>query len=401
MKSLLLLLSFLIVFSEARANRPIKGAPTLHRLGGRLSEVIASGRIIALSPGRIGAPIFNDDSGHMVSFASANVAPRSEHTAPLAAESYTASEVEQEVHELLERLDTRRIVGAKVRDYGMVILENSDSSSYLTSFRRLDEPIFSDNDSPMASYFGLLRYAKQAANSYADIAAEQGGLELLMLELQLMRATQKYLATQSEEEVAGFAVWLATRSEKLWASVRACVGCVTSRVRRITPTHIDAEQLFDTYRREAAEGKNIAAAMFFNNASSEEIEQMLADGADVNRRAWLRETVRETTALMEAVAVGSLEIMRLLLTAGAKVNLQDSRGDTALHRVLGAYWSDIHRYVAVARLIAYGADVDIKNKEGETPRLIAQRTDDKVLGYLIHNGQQWRESFFADYSHTE
>ena len=97
---------------------------------------------------------------------------------------------------------------------------------------------------------------------------------------------------------------------------------------------------------------------------------MLADGADVNRRMSIGENLRETPALMEAAAVGSLEIMRLLLTAGAKVNLQDFRGDTALHQLLRNNWVDDHKVMAI--LLAYGVDVDIKNKRGDTPRLQAQ-----------------------------
>ena len=92
------------------------------------------------------------------------------------------------------------------------------------------------------------------------------------------------LATQGEEEPVGFAVRLAARAERLLAGLRACVDCVTSEVRKIATTFIDSQQLPDIARREAAGGKNIAAAMWFYDASLVEIEQMLADGADVNRR---------------------------------------------------------------------------------------------------------------------
>ena len=51
--------------------------------------------------------------------------------------------------------------------------------------------------------------------------------------------------------------------------------------------------------------------------------------------------------------------------------------------------------------MAYGAEVDIRNKKGETPRMIAQRRH-KVIKALVENGQQWRDYFFANnYSHTD
>ncbi len=126
---------------------------------------------------------------------------------------------------------------------------------------------------------------------------------------------------------------------------------------------------------------------------------MLADGADVNRRMSIGENLRETPALMEAAAVGSLEIMRLLLTAGAKVNLQDFRGDTALHQLLRNNWVDDHKVMAI--LLAYGVDVTSKTKKAIHRVCRHKDVITKWVKALGENGQQWCESFFADYLHTD
>ena len=56
------------------------------------------------------------------------------------------------------------------------------------------------------------------------------------------------------------------------------------------------------------------------------------------------------------------DIVRLLLEAGATVNLRDYQGDTALHKAVRSGNSD-----AIPILLQFGADPDLRNKDGKTP----------------------------------
>lgn len=60
---------------------------------------------------------------------------------------------------------------------------------------------------------------------------------------------------------------------------------------------------------------------------------------------------------------GNIQIVRLLLKAGANVNAKNSVGDTALHTAARTRNKEL-----IAFLLENGADKNIKNKKGETPR---------------------------------
>src|SRR3954452_5885324 len=83
-------------------------------------------------------------------------------------------------------------------------------------------------------------------------------------------------------------------------------------------------------------------------------------------------------------APGGLEVARLLINAGAKVNRQCEHGRTALQ--MAAAWGHLD---VVQLLIQHGADPTIRDDEGMAPAMIAARskrvpeTDLKpVLEYL-------------------
>jgi ankyrin repeat protein len=67
------------------------------------------------------------------------------------------------------------------------------------------------------------------------------------------------------------------------------------------------------------------------------------------------------TPLMAATVSDRLEIMQLLLDAGADINLQDKNGNTAL-----AMAARKGRPETVAFLLKHGADKSIRNKDGMT-----------------------------------
>ena len=87
---------------------------------------------------------------------------------------------------------------------------------------------------------------------------------------------------------------------------------------------------------------------------------LLTRGADPNRSDGI------TLPLQHACAFGTPTIQRLLLDAGADVNLRDTSGSTALHYATRSSNEDSLRL-----LIRRGASLELKNKRGDTPMAIA------------------------------
>ena len=85
------------------------------------------------------------------------------------------------------------------------------------------------------------------------------------------------------------------------------------------------------------------------------IELLLAAGAEINAA-----DARGTTALM--LALGKVDALEALLSAGAAVDQKDSRGFTAL---MSAAWTG--RVKAARRLLEHGAGIDVRDdKTGRT-----------------------------------
>ncbi len=133
-----------------------------------------------------------------------------------------------------------------------------------------------------------------------------------------------------------------------------------------------------------------------NKGNKEELLKLLNTGVDVN--------VQEKhgrTPLMDAVINKNTEIVRMIIQRGANVNLQDSRGLSALHFAAQNYLLDIAQILLqnqarvdiqdihgntplndavfnsmekgemIKLLLAKGADKDLKNKHGVSPRQLA------------------------------
>jgi len=137
-------------------------------------------------------------------------------------------------------------------------------------------------------------------------------------------------------------------------------------------------------RKEPSDGhrhmrNRLGATPFFLAAKAADPEMMrflVANGADP-----LIGTNEHTTPLMAAAGVGiwqlgenpgtneeGLEAVKLALELGGDVNAVDDQGDTAMH---GA----VHRGGAnqiVQFLFDHGARIDVKNKQGWTPLIIAE-----------------------------
>jgi uncharacterized protein len=88
------------------------------------------------------------------------------------------------------------------------------------------------------------------------------------------------------------------------------------------------------------------------------------------------------TALQYAALNGNLEIIAILIKAGAKLDLADPLGNTALHLA-----TDRNQTEAGELLLAAGAEVDPQNHDGMTPLMIAaSRGDTQLALYLLAKG---------------
>ncbi len=94
--------------------------------------------------------------------------------------------------------------------------------------------------------------------------------------------------------------------------------------------------------------------------------QLLGEGADVNAR-----DAYGATALMNAAHSGNLEMVETLLAAGAEVDARDELGWTALMKA--CFNADLDRGFPeiVQRLIAAGADPNVKITYGIRPLMLA------------------------------
>jgi len=90
------------------------------------------------------------------------------------------------------------------------------------------------------------------------------------------------------------------------------------------------------------------------------------------------------SALRNAAATSSLELMNALLAAGADVNSKDAFGSTAL---MHAAYSDYAETERVKLLLDHGADVNIRDSKGDTALRIAKRKGaTKVVALLVRAG---------------
>lgn len=96
------------------------------------------------------------------------------------------------------------------------------------------------------------------------------------------------------------------------------------------------------------------------------VRELLAGGADANWR-----DVYGATALMQAAHSGNLEMVNDLLAAGAEVDAKDELGWTALMKACNNADMDCGFPEIVTRLIAAGADANVKIGYGIRPLMLA------------------------------
>lgn len=112
-----------------------------------------------------------------------------------------------------------------------------------------------------------------------------------------------------------------------------------------------------------------------------ELEARLLSGIDVNGTDILGRTL-----LMKAAEMGKTGCVRLLLGHRAKIDTRDRRsfddsgGKTALHQAVE------HRHYEVARLlVSAGADLDVRDKLGDTALHLAVANNDVAMIELLLN----------------
>ncbi len=96
------------------------------------------------------------------------------------------------------------------------------------------------------------------------------------------------------------------------------------------------------------------------------VRELLAGGADANAR-----DVYGATALMNAAHQGNLEMVNDLLAAGAEVDAKDELGWTALMKACNNAEMDRGFPDIIERLIAAGADANVKIGYGIRPLMLA------------------------------
>jgi len=111
---------------------------------------------------------------------------------------------------------------------------------------------------------------------------------------------------------------------------------------------------------------------------SAEIVKLLVDNGSKFQK---RDINSGDTPLHEAAAGGNPEIFKYLVKKGADINVKNSDGDSPIHKASG------HSLEIASFLIESGVNVNIKNKHGETPLHLAAKSRNAVtIEYLITHG---------------
>lgn len=113
-------------------------------------------------------------------------------------------------------------------------------------------------------------------------------------------------------------------------------------------------------------------------AQIEAVRALIEKKVDVNQRE--DDGILEATPLLIAAQSGKIEILKLLLKAGADFNMKDAYGDTPIHLAISEGHVEI-----VKLLIDAGIDINLKDYDGSTPLHSAANKDKKDIIKLLLN----------------
>ena len=114
------------------------------------------------------------------------------------------------------------------------------------------------------------------------------------------------------------------------------------------------------------------------------IKLLVEAGADLT----LRGDVHENTMLMTAAYSNSSEIIKYFIEKGLEVNLKNKLGWTALHIAASNLTDFMGNLENVKTLVLAGADIDVGSNDGSTPLMYAVLSNDNtdVVEYLLEQG---------------
>jgi ankyrin repeat protein len=109
----------------------------------------------------------------------------------------------------------------------------------------------------------------------------------------------------------------------------------------------------------------------------EELKSMLAKGYDVD----LRNKLTGVTSLHMAATVNNVDMIEVLLEAGAEIDAKTKEGLTPLHLATGT-----NRVEAVKLLLEKGANIEAKDNRGNTPLHMTVLQGWDLTEYLLDKG---------------
>lgn len=110
----------------------------------------------------------------------------------------------------------------------------------------------------------------------------------------------------------------------------------------------------------------------------EAVRQHIKAGSDIN----VLESTRKSTLLITAAYFGRLEVAKILIDAGAELNIKNNDGATALHTAVAFSRTEVAKI-----LIDAGADLNIKNNDGSTAlHTAAFFCNVEIVAALLENG---------------
>ncbi|CAH0484944.1 unnamed protein product [Peronospora farinosa] len=102
------------------------------------------------------------------------------------------------------------------------------------------------------------------------------------------------------------------------------------------------------------------------------VKAFLASGGDINAK-----DENGYTPLQAAVSYSHMELVVFLLASGAEVQLGDNEMDTPLHRCETVECAKV--------LLDHGAEMNVRNSEGQTPYDVAIEDENEELKTLYDN----------------